>query len=133
MEQSTNLCWQRRPTTINHCLTSQTILKQRGRERGGETGRGNIAFILYELGLLILLSFAFYGWMQKLGVQVHCPERAELLKFHRDHFPSKTAGARQLLKGGLTAALFPKAQLTAQIGMLQHSATILRNFAKRQK
>ena len=36
VEQSTNLCWQRRPTTINHCLTSQTILKQRRIERGVE-------------------------------------------------------------------------------------------------
>ena len=72
VEQSTNLCWQRRPTTINHCLTSQTILKQGRIERGGR--KGNIAFILYELGWLILLSFAFYGCMQKLGVQVHCPQ-----------------------------------------------------------
>ena len=79
VEQSTNLCWQRRPTTINHCLTSQTILKQRRRRggRGGEKGgrKGNIAFILCEVRLLILLSFAFYGCMQKLGVQVHCPQQ----------------------------------------------------------
>ena len=60
------------PDQPDHTKTEEEKGGQRRREKGGR--KGNKAFILYELGWLILLSFAFYGCMQKLGVQVHCPQ-----------------------------------------------------------